>query len=84
MPAGRETLAAGLRVALVLAWVGTVVSEFISASHGLGAVIIGAQGAMDTALLFAALLLIAVFGVASYLLLWALERRWRLSPDEFH
>lgn len=84
VPAGRETLAAGLRVALVLAWVGTVVSEFISASHGLGAVIIGAQGAMDTALLFAALLLIAVFGVASYLLLWALERRWRLSPDEFH
>jgi NitT/TauT family transport system permease protein len=76
VPAGRHTLAAGLRVALVLAWVGTVVSEFISAGRGLGAVIIGAQGAMDTALLFAALVLIAALGVASYGLLRMLEQRW--------
>jgi len=76
VPAGRHTLAAGLRVALVLAWVGTVVSEFINASRGLGAVIIGAQGTMDTALLFAALLLIALLGTASYGLLHTLERRW--------
>ena len=76
VPAGRLTLAAGLRTALVLAWVGTVVSEFINASRGLGAVIIGAQGAMDTALLFAALALIAGLGVASYGLLRALESRF--------
>ncbi len=76
VPAGRHTLAAGLRTALVLAWVGTVVSEFINASRGLGAVIIGAQGAMDTALLFAALALIAGLGVASYGLLRALESRF--------
>ena len=76
VPAGRHTLAAGLRVALVLAWVGTVVSEFISASSGLGAVIIGAQGSMDTALLFASLVLIASLGTASYGLLHILERRW--------
>jgi len=80
VPAARHTLAAGLRVALVLAWVGTVVSEFISASKGLGAVIIGAQGAMDTALLFAALLLIALLGVASYGLLGSLERRCGAPP----
>lgn len=80
LPAARHTLAAGLRVALVLAWVGTVVSEFISASQGLGAVIIGAQGAMDTALLFAALLLIALLGVASYALLDAFERHCS-KPD---
>ncbi|MDD2728727.1 ABC transporter permease [Malikia sp.] len=77
LPAGRHTLAAGLRVALVLAWVGAVVSEFISASQGLGAVIIGAQGSMDTALMFAALALIAALGIASYALLGALERRWQ-------
>lgn len=77
IPAGRHTLAAGLRVALVLAWVGAVVSEFISASQGLGAVIIGAQGSMDTALMFAALALIAALGIASYALLGALQRRWQ-------
>lgn len=84
VPAGRHTLAAGLRVALVLAWVGTVVSEFISASQGLGAVIIGAQGSMDTALLFAALVLIALLGTASYGLLHALERRWRAPDSRIH
>lgn len=84
VPAGRHTLAAGLRVALVLAWVGTVVSEFISASQGLGAVIIGAQGAMDTALLFAALVLIALIGTASYGLLHAIERRLRTPDPNFH
>ena len=84
VPAGRHTLAAGLRVALVLAWVGTVVSEFISASHGLGAVIIGAQGAMDTALLFAALVLIALLGTASYGLLHTLERRLRAPDPDVH
>lgn len=84
VPAGRHTLAAGLRVALVLAWVGTVVSEFISASRGLGAVIIGAQGSMDTALLFAALVLIALLGTASYGLLHVLERRWTTPDTHFH
>ena len=84
VPAGRHTLAAGLRTALVLAWVGTVVSEFINASRGLGAVIIGAQGAMDTALLFAALVLIALFGVASYGLLRALEHRFLFFHPPAH
>jgi NitT/TauT family transport system permease protein len=84
VPAGRHTLAAGLRVALVLAWVGTVVSEFISASQGLGAVIIGAQGAMDTALLFAALVLIALLGTVSYGLLHVLQRRGSVPVTRFH
>ena len=78
IPAGRHTLWAGLRVALVLAWVGAVVSEFIGTTRGLGAVIVGAQGAMDTSLLFAALVWLAVLGVASYALLGWTERR--LSP----
>ena len=77
LPAGRHTLAAGLRVALVLAWVGAVVSEFINGSRGLGAVIIAAQGSMDTPLLFAALVWVATLGVASYGLLNGLLR-WQL------
>jgi NitT/TauT family transport system permease protein len=78
VPAGRHVLWAGLRVALVLAWVGAVVSEFIGTTHGLGAVIIGAQGSMDTALLFAALVWVAALGMASYTLLNRLEQR--LAP----
>jgi len=66
VPAGRATVYAGLRVAVVLAWVGAVVAEFIVASKGLGALIIAAQGSMDTPLMFAVLTLITVFGLCFY------------------
>jgi len=66
VPAGRVTIYAGLRVAVVLAWVGAVVAEFIVASKGLGALIIAAQGSMDTPLMFAVLTLITVLGLCFY------------------
>jgi NitT/TauT family transport system permease protein len=53
-------------VAVVLAWVGAVVGEFIGASRGLGALIIAAQGSMDTPLMFAVLVVITVLGWISY------------------
>ena len=66
VPAGRVTIYAGLRVAVVLAWVGAVVAEFIVAGKGLGALIIAAQGSMDTPLMFAVLTLITVLGLCFY------------------
>ena len=66
VPAGRVTIYAGLRVAVVLAWVGAVVAEFIVASKGLGALIIAAQGSMDTPLMLSVLTLITVLGLCFY------------------
>ncbi len=66
IPSGLPSIMAGFRVAVVLAWVGAVVAEFIGASRGLGALIIGAQGSMDTSLMFAVLVVITVLGLASY------------------
>ena len=66
LPASLPAILAGLRVAVVLALVGAVVGEFISASTGLGAVIIAAQGAMDSSLMFAALLMISLIGLLLY------------------
>jgi NitT/TauT family transport system permease protein len=60
---------------VVLALVGTVVGEFMSASKGLGALIIATQGSMDTPLMFAVLLLIALMGLFFYQITLALERR---------
>jgi NitT/TauT family transport system permease protein len=74
LPAGLPGILAGLRVAVVLALVGAVVGEFIGASKGLGAVIIAAQGMMDTSLMFAALILIAVIGLLLYQATLLLER----------
>ena len=75
LPASLPAVLAGLRVAVVLALVGTVVGEFISAGEGLGAVIIAAQGSMDTGLMFAALALISLTGLLLYQAVLLLERR---------
>lgn len=67
VPSGLPAILSGLRVAAVLALVGAVVGEFIGGSQGLGALIIAAQGSMDTALMFAVLVLITLMGLLLYL-----------------
>lgn len=83
LPTGLPGVLAGLRVAVMLALVGAVVGEFIGASRGLGALVIAAQGSMDTPLMFAVLALIALLGIVTYqLTLWfeaALLRRHDLA-----
>lgn len=76
IPSGLPSILAGFRVAVVLAWVGSVVGEFIGSSKGLGALIIAAQGSMDTPLMFAVLVVITALGITSYFLVQALERRF--------
>jgi NitT/TauT family transport system permease protein len=78
--AGLPSIMAGVRVAVVLAWVGAVVAEFIGASKGLGALIIAAQGSMDTPLMFAVLVLITVLGLVFYKFSEWLERRLLRLP----
>jgi NitT/TauT family transport system permease protein len=63
---GLPVIMAGVRVAVVLSFVGAVVGEFIGASEGLGALIIGAQGMMDTTLMFAIFIIITVLGMVFY------------------
>ena len=82
LPSGLPAIMAGLRVAVVLAWVGAVVGEFIGASRGLGALIIAAQGSMDTPLMFAVLTVITVLGLSFYKLCEWLERRWLGTASE--
>jgi NitT/TauT family transport system permease protein len=79
LPSGLPGIMAGLRVAVVLALVGAVVGEFIGANRGLGALIIAAQGMMDTPLMFAVLVLIAVLGMLVYQATLAIEK-WLLLP----
>jgi NitT/TauT family transport system permease protein len=76
IPSGLPSIMAGLRVAVVLAWVGAVVGEFIGSSKGLGALIIAAQGSMDTPLMFAVLVVITVLGISSYWTVQTIEQRF--------
>jgi NitT/TauT family transport system permease protein len=75
LPTGLPAVLAGLRIAVVLALVGAVVGEFIGASHGLGALIIAAQGSMDTPLMFAVLVLVSLLGLLAYQAALFIERR---------
>ncbi|MFA7669413.1 MAG: ABC transporter permease [Burkholderiaceae bacterium] len=75
VPTGLPAILAGLRMAVVLALVGAVVGEFIGSSQGLGALIIAAQGSMDTPLMFAVLILITLLGWLFYLAVLWLQKK---------
>jgi NitT/TauT family transport system permease protein len=75
LPTGLPAVLAGLRIAVVLALVGAVVGEFIGAGRGLGALIIAAQGSMDTPLMFAVLVLVSLLGLLAYQAALFIERR---------
>ena len=63
-----------------LALVGAIVGEFVASQKGLGYVILTAQGTFDTTRVFAAVILLALLGLALYGALAWVERRltaWR-------
>lgn len=64
----------GLKVATPLAIIGAVIGEVVNPDHGLGSVIAGSSASSDTALAFAALVLLAVLGVVLFYLVAGLER----------
>lgn len=80
LPSSVPFMTAGLRVALILSLVGAVVGEFVGANKGLGALIISAQGTMNTPLMFAVFVVLTIVGIGLSLLADAAERlvlRWR-------
>ena len=84
-PCALPSLFAGMKVAISLALVGAIVGEFVSSQRGLGYVILSAQGMFDTARVFAAILLLAMMGVALFWVIALLERLaipWHASQKE--
>lgn len=75
LPAALPAFASGLRVATAVAPIGAVVGEWVGASAGLGYLMLHANGRMQTDLMFAALLVLAVMAVALYTLVDRTMRR---------
>ena len=76
IPAALPYIFGGLRVGVTLAVVGAVVGEWAGANTGLAVLINLARGSLfDTPLMFAALVTIALVGVALYLVIVGIERR---------
>ncbi|MGP9503709.1 ABC transporter permease [Specibacter sp. AOP5-B1-6] len=78
LPASLPQLFSGLKIAATLAVTGAVVGEFVGANEGLGYVILQANGNIDTAMLFAALIIMSLMGVLLFALIQIAE--WFLIP----
>ena len=74
LPAALPELLSGLKVAATLAVTGAVVGEFVGANEGLGYVILQANGNLDTAMLFAALIIMSLMGVLLFAVIQVAER----------
>ncbi|GAB4365864.1 MAG: ABC transporter permease [Kiloniellaceae bacterium] len=64
LPAALPAFGSGLRLAAVYAPIGAVIGEWVGASQGLGYLMLLANGRAKTDLMFAALLVLAVFTLA--------------------
>lgn len=83
VPSSGPYLFAAMKVSVSLATVGAIVGEFIGADQGLGYVILRAINNFDTTMMFAALIVVSLVGVASYGVIAAVEKRvlaWQ--PDD--
>ena len=66
IPAALPALASGIRVAAAVAPIGAVVGEWVGSSAGLGYLMLHANARLQIDLMFAALLVLAIFAVSLY------------------
>ena len=64
----------GLRVSSTLAVIGSIIAEFVGSQEGLGYLMLSAGFTLDTALQFAALALVTIFGAIFYGVVVVVER----------
>jgi NitT/TauT family transport system permease protein len=64
-----------LKIAITLAFVGTVISESVASNNGIGNLMLQAQAQFQVPLIFAGLVALAIEGIAMYGLMALLERR---------
>lgn len=76
LPRAMPYFFASLKVAIALAFVGSVVSETIAANSGIGYLMLTASSTFQVPLVFAGLFVVAGMGIAMYAAAAVLERRW--------
>ena len=79
VPAALPMIFSGLELAVTNAMIGGIVAEFVGAQHGLGVLILQAQGQMQTPAVFALLIILSLLGIILNLVVRLLRRiviRW--------
>jgi NitT/TauT family transport system permease protein len=85
LPAAASAIFAGLEIGIVLALIGAVVGEFVAAERGVGYLIGSATVNMNVAVMFAGVIILALFGVFSSLAVRWVQRRvvfWEQPPSD--
>ena len=75
LPRSMPYFFASLKVAITLAFVGTIISETVASNKGIGYLMMAATANFDTPLVFAGLIVIAVMGIAMYAIFAVIEQR---------
>lgn len=75
LPRALPYLFASLKIAITLAFVGSVVSEMVASNAGVGYLLLNASSSFRVPLVFAALLVVAVLGICMYWLADLIESR---------
>ncbi|MGI9353013.1 MAG: ABC transporter permease [Rhizobiaceae bacterium] len=76
IPAALPGFASGLRLAAVYAPIGAIIGEWVGASKGLGYLMLLANGRAKTDLMFAALIVLAIFTLLLHATVNRLASRW--------
>jgi len=75
LPRSMPYFFASLKVAITLAFVGTIISETVASRRGIGYLMMAATSNFDTPLVFAGLIVTSVMGVAMYGVFAVVEKR---------
>jgi NitT/TauT family transport system permease protein len=85
LPSALPSMFAGMKVGISLALVGAIVGEFVASDHGLGYIILTAQGTFETSQIFAANILLGAAGIVLFWVMTLLERQlvpWHASQRQ--
>ncbi|MFC3676317.1 ABC transporter permease [Ferrovibrio xuzhouensis] len=75
LPRAMPYLFASLKIAITLAFVGSVISETVASNEGIGYLMLSASSSYNVPLVFAGLIVVAVMGVLMYAVAVWFERR---------
>jgi len=75
LPRAMPYFFASLKIAVTLAFVGTVISETMAGNRGIGYLMLSASSSFKVPLVFAGLIVVAIMGVGMYAIFAVVERR---------
>jgi NitT/TauT family transport system permease protein len=75
IPRSAPYLFASLKIAITLAFIGSVISETVASNKGIGYLMLSASSRFDVPLVFAGLLVVSAMGVAMYAICVIFEKR---------